>query len=224
MRHLCAPRAPQQTRPSHTVTGRLPPGPVAPPGQEAHSQAAVFRQDIARKRRSPMTTLSTLPLTQMKVVPDLLAAPVGTVLLASEISRDEPKIVIRSRLVSAEGTKPGLILMTPEMKGYFAPDEFCTEFVRSALDVTEVMPAILTRILPGFRYKFDAVVRGDVWHLQDEKGQDFAGLAIGSDEEESKVFGYARITDGRIGDIIPAKRLAYLGQLDFAAAPAKVTV
>ncbi|PYD47397.1 hypothetical protein [Novacetimonas pomaceti] len=171
-----------------------------------------------------MTTLSTLPLTQMKVVPDLLAVPVGTVMLTSEISRDEPKLVIRSRLVSNEGIRPGLILMTPEMKGYFAPDEFCTEFVRSALDVTDVLSPVLTKVLPGFRYKFDAVVRGDVWHLSDEKGQNFAGLAIGSDEEESKVFGYARISGSQIGDIVPAKRHAYLGQLDFAPAPAKATL
>lgn len=165
-----------------------------------------------------MTTLATLPLTQMIVVPDLLAAGMGTVMLASEISRDDQKLVIRSRLVSPEGTTPGLILMTKDARGYFAPDESCTEFVRTALDVTEAMPLILTRIVPGFRYKYDAVVRGDVWQIKDESGKQFAGLAIGSSsEEESKVFGYARITDGRIGDIVPATRVAYLGQLDFGA-------
>lgn len=165
-----------------------------------------------------MTTLATLPLTQMTVVPDLLAAPVGTVMLASEVSRDDQKIVIRSRVVAKGGTTSGLIMMTAAANGYFVPDEACTAFVRTALDVTEVMPLLLTKIVPGFRYKYDAVVRGDVWQLRDEAGAQFAGLAIGSsDEEESKVYAYARIEGGRIGDIVTATRVAYLGQLDFGA-------
>ncbi|GAN99753.1 hypothetical protein Gxy13693_032_013 [Komagataeibacter xylinus NBRC 13693] len=172
-----------------------------------------------------MTTLAILPLTQMTVVPDLLDTPVGTVMLASEISRDDQKIVIRSRVVANGKTTPGLIMMTAAAKGYFVPDEACTAFVRTALDVTEVMPLLLTRIVPGFRYKYDAVVRGDVWQLKDEAGTQFAGLAIGSsDEEESKVYAYARIEGGRIGDIVPATRVAYLGQLDFGAGPVTATL
>ncbi|GAB6966983.1 hypothetical protein JCM25156A_10200 [Komagataeibacter kakiaceti JCM 25156] len=171
-----------------------------------------------------MTTLATLPLTQMIVVPDLLEAKVGTVMLASEISRDDQKLVIRSRLVSSEGIRPGLILMTSSMRGYFAPDQDCTQFVRTAIDVTEAMPPLLVKIVPGFRYKYDAVVRGDIWQLKDDAGKQFAGLAIGSDEEESKVYGYARIEGGRIGDIIPATRVAYLGQLDFGAGPVAPTL
>ncbi|MCE2564897.1 hypothetical protein [Komagataeibacter sp. FNDCF1] len=172
-----------------------------------------------------MTILATLPLSQMTVVPDLLAAPVGTVMIASEISRDDQKIVIRSRLVSKNGTTPGLIMMAAKTKGYFVPDDACTEFVRTALDVTTVMPLLLTKILPGFRYKYDAVVRGDVWQLRDEAGKEFAGLAVNSsDEEESKVSAYARIEGGRIGDIVPATRVAYLGQLDFGAGNATPTL
>ncbi|QHC35507.1 hypothetical protein [Komagataeibacter xylinus] len=172
-----------------------------------------------------MTRLATLPLSDLIVVPDLLAAPAGTVMLASEVSRDDQKIVIRSRLVGPNGTTPGLILMTADARGYFAPDDACTAFVRTAIDVTAAMPLLLTKIVPGFRYKYDAVVRGDVWQLKDAAGKPFTGLAIGSsDEEESKVFAYARIEGGRIGDIVPGERVAYLGQLDFGAGPAVPTL
>ncbi|WP_041247680.1 hypothetical protein [Komagataeibacter medellinensis] len=172
-----------------------------------------------------MTTLATLPLSQMTVVPDLLAAPVGTVMITSEKSRDEQKIVIRSRQISASGSTPGLIMMAAKTKGYFVPDDACSAFVRTALDVTAVMPLLLTKILPGFRYEYDAVVRGDVWQLRDESGKEFVGLAINSsDEEESKVSAYAHIEGGRIGEIVPATRVAYLGQLDFGAGPAVPTL
>lgn len=168
-----------------------------------------------------MTTLATLPLSQMTVVPDLLAAPVGTVMIASEKSRDDQKIVIRSRT----DTTAGLIMMAAKTKGYFVPDAACSAFVRTALDVTAVMPLLLTKILPGFRYEYDAVVRGDVWQLRDESGKEFTGLAVNSsDEEESKVSAYARIEGGRIGEIVPATRVAYLGQLDFGAGPAVPTL
>ena len=168
-----------------------------------------------------MTTLATLPLSLMTVVPDLLATPVGTVMIASEISRDDQKIVIRS----STDTTAGLIMMTTKTRGYFVPDAACTAFVRTALDVTTVMPLLLTKILPGFRYEYDAVVRGDVWQLRDGSGKEFAGLAINSsDEEESKVSAYARIEGGLIGRIVPAARIAYLGQLDFGAGPAVPTL
>ncbi|MGS0648229.1 hypothetical protein ACU81Q_11415 [Komagataeibacter melomenusus] len=173
-----------------------------------------------------MTRLATLPLSDLIVVPDLLAAPVGTVMLASEVSRDDQKIVIRSRLVGPDGSAtPGLILMATDVRGYFVPDAACTAFVRTAIDVTAAMPLLLTKIVPGFRYKYDAVVRGDVWQLKDAQGKPFTGLAIGSsDEEESKVFAYARIEGGRIGDIVPGERVAYLGLLDFGAGPAVPTL
>ena len=172
-----------------------------------------------------MTRLATLPLSDLIVVPDLLAAPPGTVMLASEVSRDDQKIVIRSRLVGPDGATPGLLLMPADARGYFAPDDACTACVLTASDVTAARPLRLTKSVPGFRYKYDAVVRGDVWQLKDAQGKPFTGLAIGSsDEEESKVFAYARIEGGRIGDIVPGERVAYLGQLDFGAGPVAPTL
>ncbi|ACI52267.1 conserved hypothetical protein [Gluconacetobacter diazotrophicus PA1 5] len=172
-----------------------------------------------------MMTLASIPLSRMRVTPDLLANPVGTLLVTSENGSDAQRIVVRTRSVTdSRRARPGLMMLQGDLVGYFIPDEQCGAFVRNALDVTDLLAPILRDIIPGFRYNEDACIRGDVWHLRDETGTLFAGVAVGSALVDTAVSGYARIVDGRIGDIVSATRLAYLGRLGFNAAPAGPTL
>ncbi|MBB2203354.1 hypothetical protein [Gluconacetobacter tumulisoli] len=171
-----------------------------------------------------MTTLATLPLARMRVTPNLMATPIGTILVTSEAGSDAQRIVIRTRMVVERKVQPGLLMVQGSLSGYFVPDDECGAFVRNALDVTDVLTPVLRDILPGLRYMDNACVRGDVWHLNDESGTLFAGIAVGSAPMETAISGYARIVDGRIGEIVAARRLTYLGRLDLALAPGTPTL
>ncbi|MBB2177216.1 hypothetical protein [Gluconacetobacter johannae] len=166
-----------------------------------------------------MTTLATLPLTRMRVTPNLMTTAIGTILVTSEIGSDTQRIVIRTRMVTERQARPGLLMVQDKLSGYFVPDEDCGAFVRNALDATDLLMPVLKDILPGLRYMDNACVRGDVWHLSDESGTLFAGVAVGSAPLETAISGYARIVDGRIGEIVAARRLTYLGRLDLTVAP-----
>jgi hypothetical protein len=167
-----------------------------------------------------MTTLASIPLSRMRVTADLLNNPVGTLLVTSESGSDVQRIVVRTRNVTGNRTsRPGLMMLQGDLAGYFVPDEQCGAFVRNALDVTDLVAPILQDIVPGFRYKEEACTRGDVWHLRDASGTLFAGIAVGSALVETAVTGYARIVDGRIGDIVAATQLAYLGRLGLKVGP-----
>ncbi|NVN11878.1 MULTISPECIES: hypothetical protein [Nguyenibacter] len=164
-----------------------------------------------------MIILATIPLSRMRVTPDLLATPVGTLLVTSETGSDTQRIVVRTRLLQDRKPRPGLMMLQGDAAGYFVPDEQCNAFVRHAIDATELLTPVLKDIVPGFRHAEHACLRGDIWHLRDEVGTLFTGIAAGSALIETAITGYARILEGHIGDIVPATRLAYLGRLGFTA-------